>query len=82
MTDEPLIVRVVCSGPLLGSRTVTPAWFICADDVTAAWSERTDQAQEGRSDHAGATNGAERQSEANVRTERPYRSVQREGGAR
>jgi hypothetical protein len=77
--DEPLIVRVCCSGRLLGSRTVTPAWFICADDVTAAWSERT---QEGRSDRVGATNGAERQSEANVRTERPYRGVQREGGAR
>jgi hypothetical protein len=46
MTDEPLIVRVVCSGPLLGSRTVTPAWFISAEEceraadewaVTAAW---------------------------------------------
>jgi hypothetical protein len=62
MSDEPLIVRVVCSGPLLGSRTVTLAWFISAADVQAAWSKRTDQAREGRSDRAGATNGAERQS--------------------
>jgi hypothetical protein len=36
MTDEPLIVRVVCSGPLLGRRTVTPAWFISAEESANA----------------------------------------------
>jgi hypothetical protein len=82
MTDEPLIVRVVARGPLLGSRTVMPAWFETADEVNALWPERTDQARACRSDRAGATNGAERQSEANVRTERPYGGVERAEGVR
>jgi hypothetical protein len=80
MNDEPLIVRIATAGPLLGSRTVTPAWFETADEVNALWPERTDQAQECRSDRAGATNGAERQSEATERTDRPYRGT-REGMA-
>jgi hypothetical protein len=81
MTDEPLIVRVVCSGPLLGSRTVTPAWFETADEVNALWPERTDQARACRSDRAEATNGADRMHLPHVRTEGPYGGVQREGGA-
>jgi hypothetical protein len=60
MTDEPLIVRVVASGPLLGSRTVTPAWFISAADVTAAWDTARQNSRISRQNRRYGVFGAER----------------------
>jgi hypothetical protein len=80
MTDEPLIVRIVCSGPLLGSRTVTPAWFICADDVQAAWGTARHNSRISRQNRRYGVFGAKREIEATERTVRAYGGVQREGG--
>jgi hypothetical protein len=106
VNDEPLIVRVCTRGPLLGSRTVTPARFISAQESRDAYhaalrrkyvgiwgalgtamvkthgqGERTEPAPETPtmppqqcSQPRYVPNGAERQSEANVRTARPYRA--------
>jgi hypothetical protein len=78
--DEPLIVRVCCSGRLLGSRTVTPAWFICADDVTAAWDTARHNSRISRPEPTRAMFGAKREIEPHVRTERAYGATERERG--
>jgi hypothetical protein len=80
MTDEPLIVRVVCSGPLLGSRTVTPAWFICADDVQAAWGTPRHNSRISRSEPTRAIFGAKSTNDEGERTEGPYSGVERAAG--
>jgi hypothetical protein len=81
MSDEPLIVRVAASGPLLGSRTVTPAWFISAADVTAAWGTARHNSRISRSAPRDGVFALKSINDEGERTERAYGATERERGA-